>query len=408
MANLFKPSSAQIVATSDDLIIEIIKRLPLKQTVQFRLVSKYWNSLILDPKLCLLRNRPVVGLIFEVLDNGKSPTWYITSVCSYIMFLDKSISPLIQEMSPTKFTWYWHCRILHSCNGLLLCVSNQIYNLSPKYYVCNPTTNKCIVLPKVLDHHNRDSIHGMYLAFDPSKSPHYRVVCVLTLFPSGLHLFEVYSSETGSWRKGSESFEANVDFDFQDGVYWNGAIHWVNVVTKPRESVYFSLDCGQTLKVFPNPPLKDISYDKSDYYFGESDDHLHFVDGHRGSDEFIVYEMKRDYSEWFVKYKVNVHEMKGGFSEWFVKENVDVSKVDMDYYESFFKDEVFVRIYTVVRGKNDEDSFMVIVTGKRIARYNFEHKTCETLCEFESTTEHHSVFFGSKRPFQYIESLCSV
>ncbi|KAL3650412.1 hypothetical protein CASFOL_006815 [Castilleja foliolosa] len=191
-----KPSSsAQIVASIDDLLIEIIKRLPLKKIVQLKLVSKYWNSLILDPKLCLLRNKlPSVCLMFERLEK---PTPKHRQ--SYILSLDKSISPPTPKGIRTKDDW--PCQILHSCNGLLLCVSNRAHNISPKYYVCNPTTNKHIALPEVVLDHSM-TIHGMYLAFDPSKSPHsYRVVCLLRSIVGFLLLFEVYSSETGSWRK---------------------------------------------------------------------------------------------------------------------------------------------------------------------------------------------------------------
>ncbi|KAL3641773.1 hypothetical protein CASFOL_012588 [Castilleja foliolosa] len=402
-------SSAQMVASSDDLLIEIIQRLPFNTFAQLRLVSNYWNSLMLDPKLGLSHNRPALGLIFEGLDIGhETPS-------SYIIFLDKSITPPIRNMIPPKVdTFYRHCKILHSCNGLLLCVSKRD---GPKYYVFNPTTRKHIQLPDVVFDHSRVSIRGMYLAFDPSKSPHYKVVCVMRSFAERLHLFEVYSSETRSWRKGGDLFKADFDCEdgvhlnganyedgvywnganFEDGVYWNRAIHWVNISIKPqgstcftkppREPVYFSLDCDQTPKVFPKPPLQNKPYYKNDYYFGESCDHLHFIDAHRTSNKLVVYEMKRDYSEWFVKYNVNV-----GFGEWYIRhEFTDTS-----------------RRYIVVRGKNDEDSFLVVATGQRIVRYNFELKTCEILYEFKPKFEDRPVSWGAKRPFQYIQSLCPV
>ncbi|KAL3650410.1 hypothetical protein CASFOL_006813 [Castilleja foliolosa] len=263
---------------------------------------------------------------------------------------------------------------------VLLCVSDRATNIFPKYSVCNLTTRKYIELPipKVVLNH-RMTICGMYLAFDPSNSPHYKVVCVLRSLGGLLHLFEVYSSETGSC---GELFQAFTHFDFEDGVYWNGAIHWVNIVTGPWEFVYLNLDCDQTLlKVFPQPPLQEKRYYKNDYYFGESCGHLHFVDVYRTVCEFIVYEMKMDYSEWFVKYKV-----KG----------------------TCFP---IIGNMSVVRGKNDEDSSLVITIGNSIVRYKFEQKTGETLydvVDFEPIAVDHSVIWDSVRPFQYIESICSV
>ncbi|KAL3623615.1 hypothetical protein CASFOL_032431 [Castilleja foliolosa] len=217
-----------------------------------------------------------------------------------------------------------------------------------------------------------------------------------------LHLFEVYSSETGSWRRGGELLKAYTHFDFEEGVYWNGAIHWVNIVcrprelvNKPREPVYFSLDCDQTPKVFPKPPLKDKSFEIDDYYFGESCDHLHFVDAYRTVSEFIVYEMKKDYSEWLVKYKVNIPEMKTDRSECLMR------------YRNIVP-EACRRYNVVVRGKNDKDIFLVIANVQRIVRYNFEEKTYETLRDFEPTFKDRLVYWGEKCPFQYIESLSSV
>ncbi|KAL3650398.1 hypothetical protein CASFOL_006801 [Castilleja foliolosa] len=363
-------SSAEIVASIDDLLIEIIQRLPLKQTVQLRLVSKYWNSLILDPKLCLLRNRPTAGLIFEGHD-------IYQPLNTYIIFLDKSISP-----SPFKDSWYQErCHIMHSCNGLLVYASYAGY--TTKYYVCNPTTRKYITLPQLVFDNTNESIRGMYLAFDPSMSLHYKVVCVLRLIEDFLYFFEVYSSETGLWRKVGEPFKADSSFSFSDGVYWNGAIHIINIISTPQESVYFNLDCDLiTPKVFPTPPLNNYYLITNAYYFGESCDHLHFVDIGRGSNQFIVQEMKRDYSEWFVKYKIIVPGVgvRGGISKQF----------------------------SVVRGKNDEDSFLVIKFGKMIRKYNFEKNTCETVCNFESATKGRFIYWGTRCPFEYIESLCSV
>ncbi|KAL3649788.1 hypothetical protein CASFOL_006191 [Castilleja foliolosa] len=384
-------SSAQIVASIDDLLIQIIKRLPFKKLVQLKLVSKYWNSLLLDPNRCLLRNRPVVGFIFGCHNIGQYGTSWHT------IFLDKSISKTIQNMPPptNDYSLYPDYKILHSCNGLLVLYNMSLKKGNQKCYIYNPTTRKHIQLPlpKAAEYH---SIIGMYLAFDPSKSPHYRVVCVLKII-FDLSWLEIYSPETGLWRDGGVLFEENKYFDCTDGVYWNGAIHWVKLGTEPREFVYLNPYCDQTPKVFPSPPLRDGSYYKrNDYSFGESCDHLHFVDAYRTLDKFIVYEMKRDYSEWFVRYNVDLPEMKmdySGDSQWMYEHLCRYSD----------------RRYIVVRGKNDDDSFLVIANNKRIVRYNFEQKTCETLCDFDSTKRDHSLLFSCLRhPFQYIESNCSV
>lgn len=61
-------------------------------------------------------------------------------------------------------------QIIDSSNGLLLCGYAKKYEY--EYLVCNPATEKWIVLP------DTDAKHGMHtarLCFDPAVSSHFRV-----------------------------------------------------------------------------------------------------------------------------------------------------------------------------------------------------------------------------------------
>ncbi|KAJ6317289.1 hypothetical protein OIU76_012931 [Salix suchowensis] len=81
---------------------------------------------------------------------------------------------------------------LDCCNGLLLFVEG----CTLQYYVCNPMTKRCVAIPRGS---MLENIIFASLAFDPSRSPHYRVVCIeFSEFnpPVRLH---VLSSETGNW-----------------------------------------------------------------------------------------------------------------------------------------------------------------------------------------------------------------
>ncbi|KAF5959794.1 hypothetical protein HYC85_001003 [Camellia sinensis] len=98
--------------------------------------------------------------------------------------------------------------------------------------------------------YTRDSHKGLNLVFDPSRSPHYKVVCiwhfdhvdsVLSIDYDRNKLcyhIEIYSSETGSWRACVEPFIANQNSEFLGGVYWNGAINRFNT---SGDSLYFNL-----------------------------------------------------------------------------------------------------------------------------------------------------------------------
>ncbi|GER29580.1 F-box family protein [Striga asiatica] len=185
-------------------------------------------------------------------------------------------------------------RIRHSCNGLLLCSSFRARDSNRKYYVHNPTTNKFVLLPKL----DSASICGMSLAFDQIKSPHYKVICVRSVSITGYKhcQLEVYSSETGSWRNHGQTPQVRVSL--KNGVCWNEAIHWTSNGTG-NDSLYFNVD-NQLFGKMPIPPT-GWDHVNNNNYFGESFGHLHYVKGIGRIFQFNVYEMRTDYSEWFVR-----------------------------------------------------------------------------------------------------------
>ncbi|KAL7193652.1 hypothetical protein ACSBR2_025291 [Camellia fascicularis] len=131
-------------------------------------------------------------------------------------------------------------RIKRSCNGLLLCeIHGVVYNCKRVgYVVCNLTIQKFTLLP---ERGGNPSI--AYLAFDPSQSPHYK-----------------------SWK------HITVDvlpFNSLEGVFWNGAIHYLN------NDYHFRLDVGSEEMIrIPNPVAPKIHSADQTRYFGECDGHL--------------------------------------------------------------------------------------------------------------------------------------
>lgn len=51
------PSSAETVATDDDLLNEILVRLPIRSLIHFKTVAKHWLSLIANPHFVRRRTR---------------------------------------------------------------------------------------------------------------------------------------------------------------------------------------------------------------------------------------------------------------------------------------------------------------------------------------------------------------
>ncbi|KAL7108628.1 hypothetical protein ACP275_06G124300 [Erythranthe tilingii] len=386
-------SSAQIVNSIDDLLIEIFLRLPIKSLVRFKLVSKRWHSLVTDQQFCLMRSNtnpnPAVGLFLL------SPTDSISY--DYVsLSINKSGNPPFRKLDfddePRGV------RILQSCNGLLLCCSNSARECNKRYYVYNPTTKKFSTLPKLNGVGGISKrMCGMSLAFDPAKSPHYNVVCVRRLqSDSGeyRYQFAVYSSEKGPWRKWGDPYTAEVGFE--KGVYWNGAIHWISNGT--ANSCYFDLE-RRALEIMPMPPIPDEWDWRRKSYFGESCGHLHYVEFFGAQIKFDVHEMKMDHSEWFVKYRVDLSRVVDAYPE-MIRDYFDPT----DWYYYAFT------IFNLVRGEREEDSFLALHIPGKVVRYNLVCKTFETMheFEFEGGESEGSLRFPNAIGFQYIESLCCV
>ncbi|KAK1421404.1 hypothetical protein QVD17_23712 [Tagetes erecta] len=72
-------------------------------------------------------------------------------------------------------------------------------------------------------------VHTLRMAFDPSKSPHYKVVYASGVdqhYGSSIHI-KIYSSETGKWSECDARFNHKSFDNFGLGIYWNDGLHWL-------------------------------------------------------------------------------------------------------------------------------------------------------------------------------------
>lgn len=189
---------------------------------------------------------------------------------------------------------------LHSCNGLF-CISFSLgVENDQVYYVYSLSTNQDRLIPRPDLGTKSYEIVVMNLAFDPMVSDCYRLVCVTK--SDGVYEFSVYSSDTGVWRDSTEMLDANQHFLAQ-GIFFNGCMHWVS---EKWSFFRFNLDslCFRTMPstVIPSGELK-----RNIRYFGQSGGHLHLIEVHGfRSMSFEVLELETDYSQWFVKYRVDL------------------------------------------------------------------------------------------------------
>ncbi|OMO52221.1 hypothetical protein COLO4_37360 [Corchorus olitorius] len=362
--------SAETIANSHDLLIEILVRLPLKSLVRFKSVSEGWNSVISDPYFSRRLFPHISGLIIEKLYTlDDNPQYQLIPLTSPGKLTDNAS---LNFSLPKGF------KIVQSCHGLLLCRKGD-----SSYYIYNPTTKQFVSLPPNLDTRNSKTNY-LNLAFDPTKSPHYKVVCV-RFADQGLNFsdkpgwnlkkqIEIYSSQTRSWRLSGNAFTVSGSAftvplgytTFREGVFCNGAIHWINHVD--HSMLYFHMD-DEKLGQLPLPnniPSKlELRYMT---YLMECRGHLHLIGTCLPPTELRVQEIESDYSGWIVKYHVDLRPLTVAFPETW-------PTWPLCYLSFLF----------IVREANDEDSYMVLHLHSqgKVIRLNLKDGHFNKICDLD-------------------------
>ncbi|MED6124432.1 hypothetical protein PIB30_058819 [Stylosanthes scabra] len=315
-------STMHCVVGDEDLLTEILLRLPVKDLLRCKGVCKKWKSLTSEPQF---RYRHTLGLCRKHKHN---PFLYssgiILSPCPcrpslrtlekvhIIPFSNNSDNRIIPLDVHNKFDEQLENSFLRSCNGLLL------WKSSPKefgvkqgsFYVSNLTTGDCVRIDR-FGHHDA-SLSKLYLAFEPWKSPHYKVIFFDKVVGNNREDYElttkikvcVYSSETGSWSKHDVlvSFPNNdinniIEYD---GVYCNGAIHWYFL---RENSVYFDIG-GLCFKDLPTLPLTSSQAPYCELSCRRNLHRITYTSDEKG--KFDIWELKEDYSGWIPRYHVDL------------------------------------------------------------------------------------------------------
>lgn len=251
-------------------------------------------------------------------------------------------------------------QILQSCNGLFLCFSQP----SQLYHICNRETQHPEVLPTSFTTNH----FALNLAFDPYTSPYYKVICVQKLEPQmPLHQISIYSSETRTWTFPDKPFVAPGDIDFSDGVFCNGAIHWMRRTTK---GLYFNVE-DEVLREMPKPPLKEGYSLVSCEYFGECQGHLYYVVASPALPFLELFEMKEDYSGWFLRSVIDLKALAIDFPIMGRRSNSP-----HPFFPRYECD-----VLSIVQGHDDEDLEVILSAPGEVIAYNHEKRSFRKLCD---------------------------
>ena len=174
----------------DELILEILCRVPARSMHRFKCVSKRWRDLIADPLNQKRLPQTLQG--FFCSDGARSYGRFISLPGRPAPLVDLSFSFLTKqpEMSNIK--------LLGSCNGLVLFEHRSGSASTPSYAVCNPATEQWVAVPSsgVTSHVGGE----IYLLFDPAASTHFYLLRIWQKYwPSVGVEVRAYSSETRGW-----------------------------------------------------------------------------------------------------------------------------------------------------------------------------------------------------------------
>ncbi|KAK3416912.1 hypothetical protein EUGRSUZ_H02653, partial [Eucalyptus grandis] len=228
----------------EDILIDILLRVPAELLARFKFVCKRWRSLISDPgfaKSHLQRlkagdlipsQRIFIGRLYgshETIDYAA---------------LDGSEGGVVVPHRIKTIRPLCDCHVVGSCDGLVcLYLEGNLYRDYPTtILIYNPATRECNELrcpefaqdSEFREYRENESFHG--IGYDP-RSDDYKIVEGIRGFDykivEGIHEVEffweaaIFSLKSGSWRSINFPIEEESGFSVSgNGVYWKGALHW--------------------------------------------------------------------------------------------------------------------------------------------------------------------------------------
>lgn len=233
-----------------DLLADILIRLPDSGLVRCKVVCKSWNDTIVN--ICIPKAFACAHLSELISTNGRF--WLVTHVPHQATRGDIGSSfENLHRAFPSVPMSRLFCGC---CNGLFLLSETRFF------CVYNPATGQRVEIPTFNEASKRCYVS---LAFDPSRSPHFKVVCYrVTMYT---FKFYIYSSETGRWDVHKHKY--NVErVRFGKSVYVNGILYCLSA----QRNILLGVDVD-------NPKVCSIKLpwnikDSVTGFIGESRNHL--------------------------------------------------------------------------------------------------------------------------------------
>ena len=225
-----------LVHIPDEIIDEILSRVPVKSLLRFKCVCKHWHSQISDPSFRHKRETESILII-----KSKTRTISLHSIDGDKVVTESFPIPCNEKIYDGKKTF-----VSNSCNGLvIICFGNS-------FFLFNPSTR---YLAKVLElnylRFNSTVVVG--LCYDASTKD-YKVVIRFTHHSAHVKYVVAASLKTKRW--------VQIDFPFnvastKAGPIVNGRMHWTvddksNQYPLSTKIICFDA-CANLFEEFPSP-----------------------------------------------------------------------------------------------------------------------------------------------------------
>ncbi|CAL5361933.1 unnamed protein product [Camellia sinensis] len=221
----------------DEIVVEILLRLPTKSLIKFRSVSKSWNSLITSPNFInthlthsLASNTYINSydnLPLVIVRQYDSTFYNETENCKLFLDSEDSFDEYKALEYPIKSYYNHSFWAIEYAKGLFCLSKND------RFFLWNPSIRKSMAIPKPMI---KTPARYHWFGFDP-RTNDYKVVRVVDFNRNKLFneepttRIEVYSLNAGSWKivsGASNSFpdEITIAFFGRFTTYLEGAIHF--------------------------------------------------------------------------------------------------------------------------------------------------------------------------------------
>ncbi|KAJ8572824.1 hypothetical protein K7X08_009335 [Anisodus acutangulus] len=259
----------RVVEISQDIIINILHRLPSKSLARFKCVSKCWLKYISDSSLsysCRCRRwRPqpyLIGFFYQARDTcERSKIHFFFSSEESSLAIDGSLDESVNLLGRTAY-------IVASSNGFLLCNKQRVY------YVYNPATRQHLALPKTQISMNDPTVGFICNVDDPDKDVISFTVIRYWNLQSKVTI-ESFSSETNVWTVSNLILDVPLRLYFAHymkspsaGVI-DGVFCWLD--QGPQITVYDSINKRFWALAFPEEMIATgnyfLGFSGGDFYF---------------------------------------------------------------------------------------------------------------------------------------------